>query len=425
MGNDLRVMVVGSGGREHALVWKISQSPWVERVFVPMANAGIAMESKTVPVAYADDNASIVGAAKERSVDLVVIGPDRYIVGGLADACDDAGLLVFGTRKRAAKLEGSKCYAKDLMARYNIPTAPYRCFDTADQKAWAYIRQHRLPVVIKADGLAGGKGTKVCRTVDEALAWARQWLSKGSIVVEEFLDGEEASFTGIVVSGTFLPWKSSQDHKHLRDGDQGPRTGGMGAYSPAPVLDPEVHKKVMKWIIAPLFRGLEVEMIPYTGFLYVGLMVVKGEPCVLEFNCRLGDPEAQGLLMRLKSDLASALYQASQGKTEGLRFEWDPRPALCVVLAAHGYPGDPRKGDAITGLDAAGSLKGVKVFHAGTEYRGGKIVTAGGRIMGVTAMADTIQQARDRAYQAVEQVRFEEMHYRQDIGWRALEREVK
>lgn len=424
MGNGMRVMVVGEGGREHAIVWKLAQSPLVGQILAVPGNPGMDEEPKTVCLMVPPDNASIVQAAKERGVNFAVIGPEAYLAAGLADAFDEAGILVLGPRKSGAMLEASKVFAKDLMARNAIPTAPYQWFDSF-AAAEKYICGHALPVVVKADGLAAGKGTTVARTKVEALDAAAKWLAKGRIVVEEFLDGEEASFTCLVSGTRFTLWPTSQDHKRLLDGDRGPMTGGMGAYSPAPVMDGYIVGRTIGEIVVPLLRALDVEMIPYTtGFLYIGLMITADGPKVLEFNCRLGDPEAQVLLMRLKSDLFLILSGAACGEFHEPTL-WDPRPAICVVLAAAGYPENPRTGDVISGLYTVEAIERVKVFHAGTEYRGGKLVTAGGRILGVTAMADTIQEARDRAYQAVDKIHFECMHYRTDIGWRALGREAK
>ena len=421
MAKGLRVAVIGGGGREHALVWKLAQSPLVGQILAVPGNPGMAGEPKTVCLVVGPDNGNIVQAAKERSVDFVVIGPEAHIAAGLADAFDKAGILVLGPRKSGAILEASKIFAKDLMVRNGIPTAPYQWFDLY-AAASRYILGHPLPVVVKADGLASGKGTTVARTKAEALAAARKWLAKGRIVVEEFLDGEEASFICLVSGTRFTLWPTSQDHKRLLDGDQGPMTGGMGAYSPAPVMDESTVGRTIAEIVVPLLRALDIEMIPYTGPLYIGLMITADGPKVLEFNCRLGDPEAQVLLMRLQSDLFLILSGAARGEFHEPSL-WDSRPAVCVVLAAHGYPENPRTRDEISGLDAADAIEEVKVFHAGTEYRDKKLVTAGGRILGVTAMGDTIQEAKDRAYQAVEKIHFAGMHYRGDIGWRALERD--
>ncbi len=422
MPNGMRVMVVGEGGREHALVWKLAQSPHVGEILAVPGNPGMAGEPKTVCLMVPPDNASIAAAAKERGVDFAVIGPEAHIAAGLADAFDEAGILVLGPRTSGAILESSKVVAKDLMAHNGIPTAPYRWFDSL-AAAQEYLSRHSLPVVVKADGLAAGKGATVARTKAEALAAAARWLAKDRIVVEEFLPGEEASFTCLVSGTRFVLWPTSQDHKRLLDGDQGPMTGGMGAYSPAPVMDESTVGRTIAEIVLPLLRALDIEMIPYTGFLYIGLMITAEGPQVLEFNCRLGDPEAQALLMRFRGDLAVALYQAAQGKWDGFRYDWDPRPAICVVLATHGYPENPRTRDVISGLDAASAIEGVKVFHAGTEYRDGKLVTAGGRILGVTAMGEKLSEARDRAYRAAEEIQFEGKYYRRDIGHRGIARE--
>ena len=417
-----RVLVIGGGGREHVLVWALAKSPQVSKVFALPGNAGIAGEPKVTPILCPADHRSVVEAAKQRSVDLVVIGPEAPLVDGMTDALEDAGILVFGPRQRGAMLEGSKSFAKDLMTQYGIPTAPYRHFDDLGS-AETYIQEHPLPVVVKADGLAAGKGTLVAETHAEAIVFAEAKLaSHRRIVVEEFLEGEEATFTCLVSGGRFVSWPTTQDHKRLLESDCGPMTGGMGAYSPAPAVDEDLHVRIIAEVITPLLRGLEIEMIPYTGFLYVGLKIVNGEPYVLEFNCRLGDPEAQPLLMRLQDDLFPILYGAARGKFYPTR--WDPRPAVCVVLAAHGYPDNPRQGDQISGLDALVGQEDIKVFHAGTKFHNSALVTEGGRVLGVTAMGTTVREARERVYTAIEKIYFEGMQYRLDIGWRAVVREV-
>ncbi|MBI4132630.1 MAG: phosphoribosylamine--glycine ligase [Candidatus Sungbacteria bacterium] len=418
-----RVLVIGSGGREHALIWKFAQSPLVSQIYAVPGNVGIAGEPKVTPILCPADHRSVVEVAKQRSVDLVVIGPEAPLIDGIADVLEDAGILVFGPRKRGARLEGSKSFAKDLMAQYGIATAPYRYFDDLGS-AKTHIQEQPLPVVVKTDGLAAGKGTLVAETHAEAIAFAEAKLaSHRRIIVEEFLGGEEATFTCLVSGGRFVPWPTAQDHKRLLESDCGPMTGGMGAISPAAAVDEDLQVRIMAEVIIPLLRSLEVEMIPYTGFLYVGLMIVDGKPYVLEFNCRLGDPEAQPLLMRLQDDLFPILYGAARGKFYPTR--WDPRPAVCVVLAAHGYPDNPRRGDVIIGLETVQNSEGIKVFHAGTAFQNRKTVTAGGRVLGVTAMGVTVREARERAYQAVEKIHFDGMHYRRDIGHRALEREMR
>lgn len=422
MGNGMRVMVVGEGGREHALVWKLAQSQHVGEILAVPGNPGMAGEPKTVCLMVPPDNASIAAAAKERGVDFAVIGPEAHIAAGLADAFDEAGILVLGPRKSGAILESSKVVAKDLMARNGIPTAPYRWFDSL-AAAQEYLSRHPLPVVVKADGLAAGKGTTVARTKAEALAAAARWLAKGRIVVEEFLPGEEASFTCLVSGTRFVLWPTSQDHKRLLDGDQGPMTGGMGAYSPAPVMDESTVGRTIAEIVVPLLRALDIEMIPYTGFLYIGLMITPEGPKVLEFNCRLGDPEAQALLMRLRSDLFEILSSAARGRFHEPSL-WDSRPAVCVVLASALYPNEPRRYEIISGLKAVEMLEDVKVFHAGTEYRNGKLVTAGGRVFGLTTLGGSVRQAREVAYETIEKIHFEGMQYRRDIGHRAVSREM-
>ena len=421
--SGLRVMVVGDGGREHALIWKLAQSPLVGRVYAVPGNAGTAQEPKTTPYLVSPDHKSIVAATKARAIDLVVIGPEAPLADGLADALDDANILVLGPKKLGAALEASKVFAKDFMTRHGIPTAPYAHFSEF-QAAEEYIRSCPLPVVIKADGLSRGKGTAIARTAEEAFQAARKKLAQGRIVVEKFLDGEEATYTCLVAGGAALPFPSSQDHKRLLEQDRGPMTGGMGPYAPAPGVDAAMEERVYEEIVLPLLRGLEVEMISYTGFLYIGLMIMDGRPYVLEFNCRLGDPEAQALLMRFEGDLATLLFRAARGKLESSLLAWDPRPAICVVLAAAGYPNEPRKRDVIAGLEEAQTLPDVKVFHAGTEYSGGKVVTAGGRVLGVTAMGNSVGQAREIAYSAIKKISFPGMHYRRDIGHRAVAREM-
>jgi phosphoribosylamine--glycine ligase len=428
----VRVLIVGGGGREHALAWKAAQSARVTQVFVAPGNAGTAVESRVenVPIG-AEDVPALLAFARERAVDLTIVGPEGPLVAGIVDTFTDAGLRCFGPRRDAAVLEGSKAFAKDFLIRHGIPTA-HACTFTDTASALAYLRDQPLPVVIKADGLAAGKGVVIASTLREAEAAVREMLegnvfgNAGSrIVIEEFLDGEEASFIVVAGGGRALPLASSQDHKRLLDGDQGPNTGGMGAYSPAPVVTPAIHARIMREVIAPTLAGMEAEGRPYLGFLYAGLMIAAdGTPRVLEFNCRFGDPETQPILMRMQNDLIDLCEAAIAGRLAAVEATWDPRPALGVVLAASGYPGTVRKGDPIRGLDPAAAAPGdLKVFHAGTATRDGAVVTAGGRVLCVCALGESIAQARARAYTGIAGIGWEGMQYRRDIGFRALARE--
>jgi phosphoribosylamine--glycine ligase len=423
----MKVLIIGGGGREHALAWKMAQSSQVECVYVAPGNAGTAREAKcrNVPIG-AEDVVRLRGFAVGEDVDLTVVGPEAPLVDGLVDTFAAAGLLCFGPRREAAILEGSKAFTKEFLVRHRIPTAAHASF-TDPVAAVAYLRDQALPIVIKADGLAAGKGVVIATTLAEAEQTVHDMLegnafgAAGSrVVIEEFLQGEEASFIVIADGEHVLPMASSQDHKRLLDGDQGPNTGGMGAYSPAPVVTGAVHDRIMEQVIHPTLKGMAAEGRRYTGFLYAGVMVTPdGVPKVLEFNCRFGDPEAQPIMMRLKSDLFAVCLAAARGDLEEARLEWDPRPALGVVLAAEGYPGTVRKGAAIAGLEAADGAAS-KVFHAGTIERDGEVVVAGGRVLCVCALGDTIAAARDRAYARVETVRWPGMQYRRDIGHHAL-----
>jgi phosphoribosylamine--glycine ligase len=423
----MKVLIIGGGGREHALAWKMAQSSQVECVYVAPGNAGTAREAKcrNVPIG-AEDVVRLRSFAVGEDVDLTVVGPEAPLVDGLVDTFAAAGLLCFGPRREAAILEGSKAFTKEFLVRHRIPTAAHASF-TDPVAAVAYLRDQALPIVIKADGLAAGKGVVIATTLAEAEQTVHDMLegnafgAAGSrVVIEEFLQGEEASFIVIADGEHVLPMASSQDHKRLLDGDQGPNTGGMGAYSPAPVVTGAVHDRIMEQVIHPTLKGMAAEGRRYTGFLYAGVMVTPdGVPKVLEFNCRFGDPEAQPIMMRLKSDLFAVCLAAARGDLEEARLEWDPRPALGVVLAAEGYPGTVRKGAAIAGLEAADGAAS-KVFHAGTIERDGEVVVAGGRVLCVCALGDTIAAARDRAYARVETVRWPGMQYRRDIGHHAL-----
>ncbi|ANJ67461.1 phosphoribosylamine--glycine ligase [Halothiobacillus diazotrophicus] len=423
----MKVLVIGGGGREHALAWKLAQSPRVTTVFVAPGNPGTAQEAKcrNVPIA-ATDIAGLLHFAGQEGIGLTVVGPEAPLVLGVVDSFRDAGLPIFGPTQAAAQLEGSKAFTKDFLARHRIPTAEYRVFDEAEP-ALAYVRQRGAPIVVKADGLAAGKGVIVAQTVDEALAAIRdifggQFGSAGSrVVVEDFLAGEEASFIVMVDGGNILPMATSQDHKARDRGDTGPNTGGMGAYSPAPVVTPEIADTVMKTIIEPTVQGMALEGIPYTGFLYAGLMIdASGAPKVLEFNCRFGDPETQPIMMRLASDLVDLLEAGIKGRLDQVQGAWSPKTAVGVVMAAYGYPADVRTGDEIRGLDAVPA--GVKVFHAGTRDEGGRIVTSGGRVLCVTALGDNVAYAQQAAYQGVSAIAFDGGFYRDDIGWRAIAR---
>lgn len=426
----MNVLVIGGGGREHALAWKIAQSPRVTRVFVAPGNAGTAREPRVENVAIAaDDIEALRRFAQQNAVALTIIGPEAPLVAGIVDAFRAAGLRCFGPTRAAAQLEGSKAFTKDFLARHHIPTAAYGIF-TAVEPAIAYIRKHGAPIVIKADGLAAGKGVVIARTEQEAVAAVDAMLAGNAfgkagsrVVIEEFLVGEEASFI-VMVDGThILPLATSQDHKARDDGDAGPNTGGMGAYSPAPVVTPDVHQRVMRDIIQPTVRGMAQDGHPYTGFLYAGLMITPdGTPKVLEYNCRFGDPETQPIMMRLTSDLVTLCEQAIDGRLDQARATWDERIALGVVMAAGGYPDDYRKGDVIHGLDDA-ALPHTKVFHAGTALRNGDVITAGGRVLCVCALAETASQAQALAYRAVKRIQWQDAYYRSDIGHRAIARE--
>jgi phosphoribosylamine--glycine ligase len=426
----MKVLVIGGGGREHALAWKLAQSPRVDEVLVAPGNAGTALEPRcrNVDVA-ADDVGSLVALARREDVDLTVVGPEAPLVLGVVDAFAAAGLRCFGPRRAAAQLEGSKAFTKEFLARHGIPTAAYAKFTRANfDPAW--VRAQRPPIVVKADGLAAGKGVVIAQSADEAIGTIEAMFagSLGSagetVVVEQFLEGEEASFIVMVDGEHVLPLATSQDHKRIGDGDTGPNTGGMGAYSPAPVVTPAVHERAMREVIWPTVRGLAAEGTPYTGFLYAGLMVAAdGTPNVLEFNCRFGDPETQPIMSRLSSDLVGLCESALGGRLDEVTAEWDPRAAVGVVVAAGGYPDTPRKGDVITGLDEAAALPG-KVFHAGTRLdTAGRVVTSGGRVLCAVGLGESVADAQSQAYALVGRVRFEGMQYRRDIGWRAVERE--
>lgn len=420
----MRTLVIGSGGREHALAWKLAQSPCMRRVHVAPGNGGTASERnlQNLPLTGHEE---LIAFAKAEEIDFTVVGPEAPLAAGIVDAFRSAGLRIFGPTREAAQLESSKDFAKAFMARHGIPTAAYRTFADADA-AHEYVREHGAPIVVKADGLAAGKGVVVAMTPDEAHAAIDTMLGSTTlgiagarVVIEDFLPGEEASFIVLCDGSHVAALASSQDHKRLRDGDQGPNTGGMGAYSPAPVVTPEVHARVMREIIDPTIAGLAAEGIRYTGFLYAGLMIgTDGQPRVLEFNCRLGDPETQPILMRMKSDLAQVLDAAVDGRLDQIEIAWDRRAALGVVVAAKDYPEQPRRGDVLEALPA--NTDDCMVFHAGTQQTGNELVTSGGRVLCVTALGETLRLARRRAYDALAEVRFDGMQYRNDIGHRAL-----
>jgi phosphoribosylamine--glycine ligase len=422
----MKLLVIGSGGREHALAWKLTQNMRVQKVFVAPGNGGTALEPGLENVAITEIPALIAFAKKEH-VHLTVVGPEAPLAAGIVDAFTEAGLKIYGPTRAAAQLESSKDFAKTFMQRHGIPTAGHATFERAAE-AKAYVDAQGAPIVIKADGLAAGKGVVVAATREEAhaaidamLVEQRLGSAGARVVIEQFLDGEEASFIVMSDGVHVLPLATSQDHKRLRDGDEGPNTGGMGAYSPAPVVTPKVHARVMREIILPAVQGMAKDGVPYVGFLYAGLMIDKaGNPRTIEFNCRLGDPEAEPIILRLKSDLLELVERGIEGKLNGANPEWDRRTALGVVLAAHGYPEAPRKGDPIDGLPKPDA--DCKPFHSGTRLEGKTPVTSGGRVLCVTALGDSVKMARARAYEAVDRIRFDGMQFRKDIGHRALKR---
>ena len=425
----MKVLVVGNGGREHALAWKLAQSPRVGEVLVAPGNAGTATEGKCRNVAVkATDIDGLLALVEREGVSVTVVGPEAPLVRGVVDAFRAAGHRIFGPTAAAAQLEGSKAYAKDFLARHRIPTAYYAVFEDADL-AIQHVRDHGAPIVIKADGLAAGKGVVVAMTVEEAEAAIIDMLEDAAfgdagarVVIEEFLDGEEASFISMVDGAYALPMATSQDHKRVGDGDTGPNTGGMGAYSPAPVVTPEVHARVMREIVEPTVRGMAADGIPFTGFLYAGLMIDRdGAPKVIEYNVRFGDPETQPVMLRLRSDLLDLVEAAIDGRLDRTHADWDPRPSLGVVMAAANYPGTPRTGDAISGLGADPGPD-AKVFHAGTELRHGVVVTSGGRVLCACALGENVAEAQRRAYAAADAIHWEGAFYRGDIGWRAIGR---
>jgi phosphoribosylamine--glycine ligase len=422
----MKVLIIGSGGREHALVWKVAQSPRIKEVLVAPGNAGTAQEPKTrnVDVA-ADEIAGLERLAREERVDLTIVGPEAPLVAGVVDRFRAAGLRCFGPTRAAARLEGSKAFAKEFLRRHRIPTAASRTF-TRETFEPAYLEAHPTPIVVKASGLAAGKGVIIVETQAEAIRIARamfegQFGEAGrEVVIEQFLEGEEVSFIVMADGRHVLPLATSQDHKRRDDGDQGPNTGGMGAYSPAPIVTPILHARIMREVIEPSILGLAADGTAYTGFLYAGLMIARdGTPNVLEFNCRFGDPETQPVLMRLDSDLVELCEAALDGRLNQVEARWNPRAALGVVMAAGGYPDQYRKGDVIEGLDRAAKLPG-KVFHAGTRLVDGKVVTNGGRVLCAVGLGESVRAAQSGAYRLVEAIRWPGVHYRRDIGYRAI-----
>jgi len=427
----MKVLIIGSGGREHALAWKVAQSNQVEKIFVAPGNAGTAQEPKVenIAIGTSDINA-LVDFASQKGVGLAIVGPETPLVEGITEAFQEAGLRCFGPTRGAAQLEGSKAFSKDFLARHNIPTAKYETF-TEIEPAKAYIRGQGAPIVIKADGLAAGKGVIIAQSEDEAFSVAEDMLTGNAfgeaghrVVIEEFLRGEEASFIVMVDGKNILPLATSQDHKARDDGDTGPNTGGMGAYSPAPVVTSETYDRIMKEVIEPTVTGMAAEGHPYTGFLYAGIMITAdGTPKVLEYNCRFGDPETQPILIRLRSDLTELCLAALDGRLDQVQAEWDDRVALGVVMAAGGYPASYRKGDVISGLPD-GEQEGLKVFHAGTKIQDGRVVSNGGRVLCATAMGISVSDAQAKAYALAGKITWEDVYYRTDIGHRAVVRET-
>ncbi|MDE1242557.1 phosphoribosylamine--glycine ligase [Vibrio aestuarianus] len=427
----MRVLIIGSGGREHALGWKVAQNSQVETVFIAPGNAGTALEPKLENVNIGVESISeLVEFAKQKQIELTIVGPEVPLVLGVVDAFREARLPIFGPTQAAAQLEGSKAFTKDFLARHQIPTGAYANFTEIDP-ALAYVREQGAPIVVKADGLAAGKGVIVAMTLQEAEDAIKDMLAGNAfgnagsrVVIEEFLDGEEASFIVMVDGENVLPMATSQDHKRVGDKDTGPNTGGMGAYSPAPVVTAEIHDRVMQEVIYPTVRGMADEGNPYTGFLYAGLMIdAAGTPKVIEYNCRFGDPETQPIMMRMQSDLVELCLAAIDGKLDQMESKWDPRASIGIVLAAGGYPADYAKGDVISGLPQQ-EVEGEKIFHAGTTNNdAGDVVTNGGRVLCATALGNSVSEAQQRAYALTKQVSWNGMFYRNDIGYRAIARE--
>jgi phosphoribosylamine--glycine ligase len=423
----MKILLLGSGGREHALAWKMAASPLVDRLYCAPGNAGIGREAECVALDLAD-HAAVVAFCRNHGVDLVVVGPEAPLCAGIVDDLEAAGVKAFGPTKAAARLEGSKGFTKDMCRANGIPTAGYERFRAADA-ARAYIRAQGAPIVVKADGLAAGKGVVVAQTLDEAEAAIDLMFGGGlgeagvEVVIEEFLDGEEASFFALCDGETAIPLTTAQDHKRAYDGDKGPNTGGMGAYSPAPNIDAAMSARIMAEIVAPTMRAMKAMGAPYKGVLYAGLMITREGPKLIEYNARFGDPETQVLMLRLMSDLVPALLASRDGMLKNFDLRWYADPALTVVMAAKGYPGTYERGTVIEGLDDAAAVEGVQIFHAGTKAEGGKILANGGRVLDVSAIGKTVSEARSRAYEAVSRIRWPDGFCRHDIGWRAMERE--
>ncbi len=423
----MKILVVGGGGREHALVWKIAQSPLVEKIYCAPGNPGIAELAENIPIKV-DELDKLLEFAYREKIDLTVVGPEQPLSLGIVDLFEEHGLKVFGPRKNAAIIEASKAFSKDLMQKYRVPTAAYGVFDEIGP-ALEFIDQIGIPIVIKADGLAAGKGVIIAQSREEAVSATTDMLSGNAfgaagsrVVIEEFLTGEEASFLVITDGKEIIPLASAQDHKAIFDGDQGPNTGGMGAYSPAPVVTPAVHEKAMQSILKPTIDGMAAEGRPYCGVLYAGLMINGDQVKTLEFNARFGDPECQPLLMRMKSDLVPVLVAVANGDLSGMTIEWHDKAAVCVVMAAKGYPGDYSKGNEILGLEEAAKIDDLYVFHAGTNLKDGRCVTNGGRVLGVTALGESVQKAIELAYRGVDRISWPGVQYRRDIGKKALTR---
>ncbi len=426
----MNILVIGSGGREHALAWKAAQSPLADTIYVAPGNAGTALEPKLENVSIAaDDIQGLVTFAKDREIGLTIVGPEAPLVMGIVDSFQAAGLPCFGPSKGAAQLEGSKSFTKDFLARHNIPTGSYQTFTDQDE-ALTYVYEHGAPIVIKADGLAAGKGVIVAMELETAEAAIKDMLSGNAfgeaghrVVIEEFLEGEEASFIVMADGKNILPMATSQDHKRVGDGDTGLNTGGMGAYSPAPVVTDDIYQRIMDEVINPTVRGMAAEGLPYTGFLYAGLMIAPdGTPNVIEYNCRFGDPETQPIMLRMQSDLTAHCLAALEGRLDSEQTKWDPRASLGVVLAAGGYPSSYRKGDEISGLPQ-NETEGEKVFHAGTAMKDNQVITSGGRVLCATALGNSVAQAQKRAYDLAGQISWSDSFYRKDIGYRAVARE--
>ncbi len=421
----MKVLIVGGGGREHSLVWKLNQSPRVTKVYCAPGNAGIAREGTVIPIDVIDIDA-LVKFATDEGIDLTCVGPELPLTFGIVDAFEAAGLRIFGASKAAAEIEGSKVFTKDLLAKYNIPSGTYSVF-TDVEAAKAHLEVVGAPIVVKADGLAAGKGAIVCLTMEEAIAAVNLCMVErafgdagDTVVIEEFLTGEEASFLAFSDGKTVLPLATSQDHKPIFDGDKGPNTGGMGAYSPAPVVTPELFDQTMNDIMIPTVKAMAAEGRPYKGVLYAGLMIEDGKARVLEFNARFGDPEAQPLFMRMDGDLAEIMEAVIDERLDEVELKWQDDATICVVMASGGYPGDYGKGKVITGIEEADAVEGVKVFHAGTAEKDGQIVTAGGRVLGVTARGRDVPQAIERAYEACDLISWDGAQYRKDIGAKAF-----